>query len=228
VIRLNKILCGSLLMAGVLASAPAARAELGGGFSANVSMLSDYRFRGVSLNDEGFALQGGFDWAHDSGFYAGTWASNISDFNGSSMETNLYGGYAGEANGVSYDVGGLLYHYPGGEDTDYVELYGSVGMDLGFVAAFVGANYAFSSDNLGNEDNIYIYTDGEVVIPETPVTVKLHLGYEDGALARDKWDWSVGGSVNYKGLDFGVSYIDTNLAGDNADATVVFSVGASF
>lgn len=225
---LNKALWASLVVAGTIGATLPAHAELGGGFSANVSMMNDYRFRGVSANDEGFALQGGIDWAHDSGFYVGTWASNISDLNGSTMETNLYGGYAGEVNGMTYDVGGLLYHYPGGANTDYFEVYGSVGMDLGFVVASVGANYAFSNDNLGSNDNIYIFTNGDVVIPDTPVSIKLHLGYEDGALATEKWDWSVGASVNFQGLDFGVSYVDTNLIGDNVDATVVFSVGASF
>jgi len=228
----TKAFITSLLLAGTLASALPAQAEeggfLGGELSANISMLNDYRFRGVSLNDEGFALQGGLDWGHESGFYVGTWASNISEFNGSSMETNLYGGYAGEAGGLNYDVGGLLFHYPGGTGTDYFELYGSIGMDLGFVSATLGSNYAFSNDNLGNEDNLYIYTSGEVVIPDTPVTVNMQLGYEDGAFADGKWDWTIGASVNFQGLDVGVSYIDTNMAGDASDATVVFSVGASF
>ncbi|PCI33451.1 MAG: hypothetical protein COB54_03890 [Alphaproteobacteria bacterium] len=222
----------TLLIAGTLsATLPAAAQEesfLGGELSANITMLNDYRFRGVSLNDEGFALQGGLDWSHDSGLYVGTWASNISDFNGSSVETNLYGGYAGEVNGLSFDVGGLLYHYPGGSDTDYFEVYGSTGIDLGFVSASVGANYAFSGDNLGNEDNIYLFTDGSVVIPNTAVTLDLHLGYEDGAFAAKKWDWSVGASYNYQGLDLGLTYIDTNIAGNMSDARLVFSVGTSF
>lgn len=226
-----------VLFAGLLISVPfgltvSAIAEeegvLGGEFSVNISMLTDYRFRGVSQNDESFALQGGLDWFHTSGFYLGTWASNISNFSGATMETNIYGGYSGEMNSLSFDVGGLLYHYPSGKNTDYFEAYGSVGMDLGFVAASIGANYAFSSDNLANNDNFYIFTNGDVTIPDTPVTLSLHFGYEDGALASDKWDWSAGLSVYFQGLDFGVSYVDTNLAGDNSDATVVFSVGASF
>lgn len=228
----TKALFTTLLFAGTLAVALPAQAEdegfLGGEISANISMLNDYRFRGVTLNDEGFAIQGGLDWSHDSGFYVGTWASNIADFNGSTVETDFYAGYGGEANGLNYDVGVMLYHYPGGTGTDYVELYGSTGMDLGFVSASVGANYAFSHDNLGGEDNYYIFTDGSIVVPETPVTLNLHLGYEDGAFADKKWDWIVGASVSYSGLDFGLSYIDTNIAGAGSDARMVFSVGASF
>ncbi len=201
---------------------------LGGEISANISMLNDYRFRGVSLNDEGFAIQGGFDWSHESGFYVGTWASNISDFNGASIESDFYGGYAGEVNGISFDIGGLLYSYPGGTNTDYFELYGSTGIDLGFASVTVGANYAFSNDNLGNQDNIYIYTDGEVAIPNTPLSLNLRLGFEDGAFGNKKWDWLIGTTLSYQGLDFGVSYIDTNVTGNNSDGRVVFSVGASF
>ncbi|PCI49292.1 MAG: hypothetical protein COB49_05060 [Alphaproteobacteria bacterium] len=222
----------TLFLAGTSGAVLPVQAEdesfLGGEFSANVSMLNDYRFRGISLNDEGFALQGGFDWFHDSGIYVGTWATNISDFNGSTVETDIYGGYAGEVDGISYDIGVMLYHYPGGTNTDYVELYGSTGIDLGFISAFVGANYAFSNDNLGNEDNIYIFTDGSVIVPNTPVTLNLHLGFEDGAFGDKKWDWIIGASVSYADLDFGISYIDTNVAGDNADARIVFSIGASF
>lgn len=222
----------TLLFAGTMAATGPLQAEdknfLGGAISGNISMLNDYRFRGVSMNDEGFALQGSLDWSHDSGFYGGTWASNISDFNGSTVEVDFYGGYGGEMNGLGYDVGVILYHYPGGSGTDYVELYGSTGMDLGFVSASVGVNYAFSNDNLGNENNIYFFTDGSVAIPETPVFLNLHLGYEDGALANGKWDWLIGTSVSYSGLDFAISYIDTNIAGGGSDARVVFSVGASF
>ena len=59
-------------------------------------MTTDYRFRGISQNDEDFAIQGGFDYAHDSGFYAGLWASNV-DFqiqtvDDASAELDIYAG----------------------------------------------------------------------------------------------------------------------------------------
>lgn len=222
----------AMVFTGSMGTAHLAQAEdkkfLGGELSANLSMLNDYRFRGVSLNDEGFALQGGFDWSHDSGFYVGTWASNISDFNGSTVETDFYAGYVTEVKGLTFDVGGMLYHYPGGTGTDYVELYGSVGFDVGLMSTIFGANYAFSNDNLGQQDNIYFFGDLETAIPGTPMTLNAHLGFEDGAFGNKKWDWAIGASVSYKRLDFGVSYIDTNLDGDNSDAAVIFSVGTSF
>ncbi len=205
---------------------------MGGEVSANVSLTSDYRFRGVSLTDKDFALQGGLDYSHESGFYVGTWASSLASSNASGeLEVDLYGGYAGEIDGISFDIGGLLYAYPTGDhsaQTDYFEVYGSVGVDLGVASATIGTAYAFSSDATGNDDNIYIYTNIDAAIPETPITMLVHLGYEDGAFGDKKLDWSVGASVSYSGLDFGVTYVDTDQAGRNFDAAVVFSIGSSF
>jgi uncharacterized protein (TIGR02001 family) len=67
--------------------------------TANIGLFSEYIFRGISQTGGKPAVQGGFDYAHASGFYAGTWASNISwleDFqayNRSSLEWDFYGGY---------------------------------------------------------------------------------------------------------------------------------------
>src|SRR4051794_36640047 len=44
----------------------------------NVGFFSQYIFRGLTQTNRDPALQGGFDYAHSSGFYLGTWASNIS------------------------------------------------------------------------------------------------------------------------------------------------------
>ena len=106
----------TLIAATMLASTSVAQAEI----SANVALATDYVFRGVSQTDNQFAIQGGFDWAHDSGFYLGTWASNVdSNFFGGAtdpqIELDLYGGFANEfGNGFGYDLGYLRYQYPGG------------------------------------------------------------------------------------------------------------------
>lgn len=84
--------------------------------SGNFGLFSDYRFRGISQTDLGPALQGGFDFAHKSGFYLGTWASSISEFtsfNGDGMEIDFYGGYKFTVGDIGIDVGNLYYYYPG-------------------------------------------------------------------------------------------------------------------
>ena len=89
--------------------------------SYNIGLFSQYVWRGMTQTDESLALQGGIDYAHASGFYAGAWASNVSwttDFDymdSNSLEIDLYGGYANTIGdiGIGYNVGVLQYIYPG-------------------------------------------------------------------------------------------------------------------
>lgn len=93
-------------------------------FTSNVSIVSDYRFRGISQTMRRPAIQGGFDYSHVSGVYLGTWASNVDGtshfYNNTSMEWDLYGGYKGKffpcsAPDFTYNVGLIYYYYPGGK-----------------------------------------------------------------------------------------------------------------
>ena len=92
----------------------------------NVGVYSEYMFRGVSKSD-GPALQGGIDYAHSSGFYAGTWWSNIDkewtghgdgSSGGNRLETDWYAGYAHTfENGFGINFLGNYYYYPDREDS---------------------------------------------------------------------------------------------------------------
>lgn len=110
----------------------------------NVGAVSDYRVRGITQTANQPSIQGGVDFAHKSGVYAGAWAASnlkwIKEFNGASKgdyEIDLYGGYKAEiAPGLSYDIGAITYQYPGNDSgvaspatltnaTTY-EIYGAV------------------------------------------------------------------------------------------------------
>lgn len=186
--------------------------------SGNVAIVSDYRFRGVSFSGGDFALQGGIDLAHSSGFYVGTWASTIDANAGfGEMELDIYGGWAGDvAEGVSVDVGLLYYAYPTedtGADTDYFEALASVGTTLGPVGATFGVGYSWDQAALA-DDNLYLYTDFELGVAETPLTFTAHVGYTDGAFATTadgtSFDWGIGASYAVTdSLSLGVNYVDT-------------------
>ena len=91
---MNKLHTSLIAGAVALGLMPTAHAEL----SANIGVTSNYLWRGVTQTDDGAAIQGGIDWSHDSGFYLGTWASNIDWGVGSSgVEVDFYGGYAGDS-----------------------------------------------------------------------------------------------------------------------------------
>ncbi len=84
--------------------------------TANVNIVSDYRFRGIDQTWGRPAVQGGADAVWASGLYAGTWLSNVSgnSYPGGSLEIDLYGGYNGKiGDDAGFTVGGYGYVYPG-------------------------------------------------------------------------------------------------------------------
>ena len=82
-------------------------------FTGNAGLFSDYRFRGFTQTDYKPAFQGGFDFAHKSGFYLGNWNSNVEQllYNGASLEMDFYGGYKTTFGDFGLDVGVIYYYY---------------------------------------------------------------------------------------------------------------------
>lgn len=251
---LRSLTAASLALAGPFLTSPALAQDAGEvagpiEISGNVAVVSDYRFRGVSFSDGDPALQGGIDIVHESGFYVGTWGSTISGGSAyGELELDVYGGWGGEvADGIAVDVGLLYYLYPTeneladtlGVDTDYFEPYASISTSLGPVGATLGVAYAFDQSALGDEDNLYLYTDFEAGIPNTPVTLTAHLGYTDGVFATDvdslgnpssSFDWGLGASYAITDrLSVGVNYVDTEgpSVEDFTDAGIFFTLGYS-
>lgn len=114
----------------------AASAEL----SANVSLVSNYKTRGQDQDLRSGqlrpALQGGFDYAHKSGFYAGNWNSTVSFSTGTetaNLESDFYAGYKFSTGDVSWDLGAIRYQYTGASAANTTELY--VGAGVGPVQA---------------------------------------------------------------------------------------------
>ena len=212
--------------------------------SGTVSLVSEYRFRGVDLSGGDIAIQGGIDIAHESGFYVGTWGSSLDEdtVGYGHTEIDLFGGWSGDVSeGLAADVGVIAYLYPnaGPGDFDYYEFYGALSGQLGPIEATVGTAYAFEQDSLGGDDNLYVYLDGEVAVPSTPLTLSAHIGYTDGFLTftndGDAFDWSIGAEAVLPGtpLSLGVSYV--GVEGDIpagaypfTDDAIVVSLGASF
>ena len=164
------------LLAALGAGAAASAQESPHTLTASVGLYSQYVFRGLTQSNEDPAIQGGADYSHASGFYAGTWLSNVSWFsdtnagNGNSLEWDLYGGFRKSwDNGFSGDVGYLRYEYPGSypalpagtvkPNTD--EAYAAVGwkwMSLKYSYAF--SNLFGVEDSEGSD-----YLDLTVTVP---------------------------------------------------------------
>ncbi len=213
-------------------------------FSANTALVSEYVFRGISQSDEKPAFQGGFDVTHESGVYAGVWGSNI-DFNegagvdGPSLEVDLYGGYSGSVNDISYDVGVIYYAYPGADDSldyDYVEAAVAVGYDFGAFSASASFNY--SPEFFGDSGDAQYYALGVDVPLMKDLSLSAHVGRQEiddnDAFGLDDYtDWSLGLNYSLKGFDMFVQYIDTDLSepsecSDGCAERIVFGISRSF
>ena len=110
----STILCAAAVLP-VAAHAQAAKPEPDYTLSGNLTIGSDYRFRGFSQTDYQPTIQGGVDFAHKSGFYLGNWNSNVSStlYNGAPIEMDFYGGYKHSFGDFGLDVGVIYYYYPG-------------------------------------------------------------------------------------------------------------------
>lgn len=130
-------------------------------FTGNVGLFSDYRFRAISQTRGQPALQGGFDYAHGSGFYLGTWASNVSGnlyLNGAGMEWDFYGGYKfSPAADWTFDVGAYQYFYPGAHYNDADKTrYDNTELYIGAGYRWLSAKYWYAiSDYFGVNEDTY-------------------------------------------------------------------------
>jgi uncharacterized protein (TIGR02001 family) len=198
-------------VAGTLAAASlvtmnTALAESPWDFSANIGVVSNYMWRGVTQTGDQAAVQGGLDVTHESGFYAGTWASNIDWDNGAQDVSTDVTGYVPvdpitgmpelDADG-NYVVVGSGEGSTGGDPSPNYEL------DL-----YAGYDYAINDDTtVGISGIYYAYPDGrdsdfaEIGISGSWKWFSLGAAYtvygenDDGLF--DDGDWYFSGAFDY-------------------------------
>ena len=177
-------------------AAPAAPADPGP-LTANVSLTSDYRYRGISQSNLQPAIQGGFDYAHSSGFYIGNWNSSISwisdaaSASGNSasapIEMDFYAGYKYEwSKGFTADIGVLQYYYPTSGATGFTtnpnttEVYAAQNFTFESVTGYLKFSYAattifgFSNSAGSNYTDLTVNYDTGV----WGLTLNAHAGYQ--------------------------------------------------
>lgn len=224
------------------AAAPAAAPTPAYTFTGNMGLFSEYRFRGIAQTFAKPALQGGFDFAHESGFYVGNWNSNISSGAGypaGNLEMDFYGGWKKAWGDWGLDAGLYYYYYPG---TD-------ANLASGTSAAFT--NPRTGQTHTGRVDNKEIYIGGSWKW----LSAKYYYSYGDyfsladtkgsnyldvsanfdlgggwglnghvGSFRLKNWqttnlndanytDWKLGVTKDVGGWLLGATYIDTNAKG---------------
>ena len=178
------------------------------GVSANVSFASDYIWRGMTQTD-GSAMQGGFDYEAESGFYAGIWGSNVNFGDGNGSELDYYAGYTTKIGNLAVDIGYLIFDYPDSTpDAKFEEIY------LNFKFGDLGFLYAYGQDDAPD------YTE----ISYSVGSVSFSFG------EYDDYGDNLGISYAFTCGDFdcSLSYTDFSNKGYGADEDAIFfSVSAS-
>jgi uncharacterized protein (TIGR02001 family) len=183
-------------------TAPAAEAPEASPITANVTVVNDYRYRGISQSNFKPAIQGGFDYAHESGLYIGNWNSSISWISdalnnpvtgtsntiSSNIEMDFYAGFKKEliGEGFASDFGILQYYYPtsgipnGVVNPNTTELYVAQNFTFGPVTGFGKFSYALT-DTFGSYKSAGSYYPDLTLNYDTGVwgiTANAHVGYQ--------------------------------------------------
>ncbi len=202
-------------------------------FTANVGLTSNYVFRGITQTVEKPALQGGLDYAHASGFYAGVWGSNVSWIIGSGatgdagLELDTYFGFKNSfAGDFSYDVGFIRYNYPGSytppatyAKADTEEIYGAIGYK------WIFAKYSYSLGKFltvpGASGTSYLEVNANYPVGDSGITIGAHYGKQtyrgvfadalDAAnLTPTYSDYKLSVTKDFSGYVLGLAYSNTD------------------
>ncbi|MCK4586063.1 MAG: TorF family putative porin [Gammaproteobacteria bacterium] len=207
--KTKHILLLGAIFTGSLAISHTVLAEISGKITGNIGVTSNYLWRGVTQTNDLSAVSGGIDFAHDSGFYAGTWTSNLG---GGDQEVDLYAGYGMKAGPVDLDFGAISYQYP------VNEAY--------FHEGYVNANFkmfnAGLAYTLGSDDNnipAFINDNGDIYI-SLGATFEVKKGLEAG-VTLGSYNFKDDVAEDYTHIQASLSKDDFTFAIDKNDLTDV-------
>jgi uncharacterized protein (TIGR02001 family) len=215
--------------------------------SGEISLMSDYRFRGISRSGEDPAAQAGIMIRHDSGFYAGARGTTLGGNDRFRLRNpafrdqgdaqfDLYAGYGRSlGGGFDLDAGLMYYAFAGGAGaTDHAEPYASLSYLIGPVQMTGGAKYAPSQAATGNEDMLYLFGQVDVSVPFRPWAFSAQAGRQDWGAYGSYWNWSLAARyhVQIAGIptsEIGLRYVDTDLPSlSGQDAALVATLELTF
>lgn len=224
--------CISMALAGSAAAEgePASPWSLSG----NVSLTSDYIFRGFTQTLGDPALQGTLTLSHESGFYASVFGSNVDFGDGETdLEVDLTAGYNFALDdATTFDVSAAYYAYPNepdGADYGYWELVGVLAHDFG--GASVSLKTALTPEFFG-QTGTGIWLAGGVSVPFTDwLSASGNAGYqwiEDNAALGlpDYLHYDAGFTLSAGGFFLDLRYFGTDI--DGAKEKFVGTLGFSF
>lgn len=212
-------------------------------FTGNMTIASDYRFRGISQTAFRPAIQGGVDYSHSSGLYLGNWNSNVDSSAGypdGNIEMDFYGGYKMTFGDFGVDLGGIYYYYPGSSFTPLGKTKADVVTNkevyIGVSWKFLSAKWYYSVDdyfatrgwdstgaanNKGTDGTNYLDLSANFDLG-SGWGVSAHYGilnYEN-AHNGDYNDWKLGVTKDINGWVIGAAYIGTDAKASKSASTI--------
>jgi uncharacterized protein (TIGR02001 family) len=180
---------------GLLLVATAARAQA----SASVTVVSDDRYRGVSLSGGEPAAQLGAGFDAEWGGYVGAFASTAQLYGRDMVRWLAYAGRAGRfGNGVNWDVGAQYTGFSGASSDGYPEVY------AGLAGERIGVRVAYAWRYFGRTDDV-LYTSLDAQQPlSRHVRLLAHAGWLRPLRDADSaasYDARLGVGVHVAGLD---------------------------
>lgn len=238
--KLSKLGCAIALATGII-MVPSAYADMTG----NIGVFSKYILRGMTFpagtpsENDGTAVQGGMDYSHASGFYAGYWGSNLSYGNDANtgFENDFYGGYSGKAGSIGYSIGLIQYYYLNVDDSDGLEVDAS----LSFGPVKGRMQYLTGDVAWGNAGDIYWTLGYSTKLPKD-FSFGATLGYytyEDSgkyiaSSAKDSafrhLDLSLSHPIGATGADMSITYVKGGEVRNGTDLKdgIVFGIKYGF
>jgi uncharacterized protein (TIGR02001 family) len=199
---------------GLLALAGAAHADV----TSTVTVATDYDYRGFSQTLNDAALQISIDYSHSSGWYVGTWGSNIDEnffsyskspgvVSSAQTEVDLYTGFKFGAGDVGFDAGLTYYSYAGASDFNFAEAYFKASYKIVSGGVFYSNDFGGKATGDTSDSAYYVYAD--LGIPAGPLTIALHGGYSGG----DGIEQAVLGTADDSAIDLslGLVYSGSNF-----------------
>lgn len=225
----------NLAFAQAAAAPAAAPAPSDHTFTGNAGLFSQYRFRGIMQTFGKPAIQGGVDYSHSSGIYAGNWNSNVSEgagFPGGNIEMDFYGGWKKTWGDWGLDIGGIYYYYPGTESGP-TKLGSPTNNRNGKVAdgkvynfeGYIGGSWKFVSLKYYHAFSDYFQVPDTKGSGYLDLSATYDLGSGWGLVGHvghanvkniskgDYTDWKLGVTYDLSGWVIGASYVDTNANG---------------
>lgn len=193
--------------------------------SGDIGVVSDYRFRGISLSDGQPAIQASLSLEAESGPYLGAWASTIRDRGSkTSAEVDLYAGYeVALSDAVSIDLVTTYYAYPSDGGSNYLEASATLKLSQGMFETGLGLSIvpkqAATEDESGRRHRSnYVFAQETVTLPGTAIKLNVATGYERGFFDESpnggKWDWTAGVELDLSPVRGGIAYIGTDAPGE--------------